>query len=111
MILHKDNTDLNLDSFSLSKDTVDLIPVLKQIVAINPSIKIIAAPWSPPVWMKDNNSTIGGSLQAQYYDVYSKYFVKYIQRMKANGITIDAVTPQNEPLNPGNNPKPFNDGG
>ncbi len=102
--LAQGNTDLNLDSFSLSKDTVDLIPVLKQIVAINPSIKIIAAPWSPPVWMKDNNSTIGGSLQAQYYDVYSKYFVKYIQAMKANGITIDAVTPQNEPLNPGNNP-------
>ncbi len=95
------HTDMNLDSFSLSKDTVDLIPILKQIVAINPSIKIIATPWSPPVWMKDNNSTIGGSLQTQYYDVYAKYFVKYIQAMKANGITIDAVTPQNEPLNPG----------
>ena len=102
--LAQGNTDMNLDSFSLSKDTVDLIPVLKQIVAINPSIKIIATPWSPPVWMKDNNSTIGGSLQTQYYDVYSKYFVKYIQAMKANGITIDAVTPQNEPLNPANNP-------
>jgi glucosylceramidase len=98
------NTDINLNSFSLSNDTVDLIPILKQIVAINPSIKIIAAPWSPPVWMKDNGSSIGGSLQTQYYDVYSKYFVKYIQQMKANGITIDAVTPQNEPLNPGNNP-------
>ena len=98
------NTDMNLDSFSLSKDTIDLIPVLKQIVAINPAIKIIAAPWSAPVWMKDNGSSIGGSLQTQYYDVYAKYFVKYIQQMKANGITIDAVTPQNEPLNPGNNP-------
>jgi glucosylceramidase len=98
------NTDMNLDSFSLSKDTVDLLPILKQIVAINPAIKIIATPWSPPVWMKDNNSAVGGSLQTQYYDVYSKYFVKYIQAMKANGITIDAVTPQNEPLNPANNP-------
>jgi glucosylceramidase len=98
------NTDMNLDSFSLSKDTIDLIPVLKQIVAINPAIKIIAAPWSAPVWMKDNGSSIGGSLQTQYYDVYAKYFVKYIQQMKASGITIDAVTPQNEPLNPGNNP-------
>lgn len=102
--LAQGNTDMNLDSFSLSKDTIDLIPILKQIVAINPSIKIIATPWSPPVWMKDNNSTIGGRLQTQYYDVYAKYFVKYIQAMKANGITIDAVTPQNEPLNPGNNP-------
>ena len=98
------HTDMNLDSFSLSTDTVDLIPILKQILAINPAIKIIATPWSPPVWMKDNGSTIGGDLQTQYYDVYSKYFVKYIQAMKANGITIDAVTLQNEPLNPANNP-------
>ncbi len=98
------HTDMNLDSFSLSKDTVDLLPILKQIVSINPAIKIIATPWSPPVWMKDNNSTIGGSLQTQYYDVYAKYFVKYIRAMQANGIIIDAVTPQNEPLNPGNNP-------
>jgi glucosylceramidase len=96
--------DMNLDSFSLSKDTIDLIPLLKQIIAISPAIKIIATPWSPPVWMKDNGSAIGGSLQTQYYDVYAKYFVKYIQQMKANGITIDAVTPQNEPLNPANNP-------
>ena len=98
------HTDMNLDSFSLSKDTVDLLPILKQIVAINPAIKIIATPWSAPVWMKDNNSTIGGSLQTQYYDVYAKYFVKYIRAMQTNGIIIDAVTPQNEPLNPGNNP-------
>jgi len=98
------NTDMNLDSFNLSNDTIDLIPVLKQIVEINPAIKIIAAPWSAPVWMKDNGSTIGGSLQTQYYDVYARYFVNYIMAMKANGITIDAITPQNEPLNSGNNP-------
>ncbi len=97
-------TDLNLDHFSLAPDETDLIPLLKEILLINPNIKILACPWSPPVWMKDNGSSIGGSLQTQYYDVYSKYFVKYIQQMKAEGITIDAVTPQNEPLNPGNNP-------
>ena len=54
--------------------------------------------------MKDNGSSVGGSLQTQYYDVYARYFVKYIQQMKAEGITIDAITPQNEPLNPKNNP-------
>ena len=96
--------DTALSHFSLSKDEIDLIPLLKQIIAINPDIKIIATPWSAPVWMKDNGSFIGGSLQPQYYNVYAQYFVKYIQQMKANGITIDAVTPQNEPLNPGNNP-------
>jgi len=97
-------TDTALTQFSLGPDTADLIPVLKQILAINPNIKIIAAPWSAPVWMKDNGSTIGGSLLPAYYNVYARYFVKYIQQMKTLGITIDAVTPQNEPLNPGNNP-------
>ena len=97
-------TDVNLASFSLAPDMTNLIPVLKAILVINPNIKIMATPWSPPVWMKDNNSFIGGSLQPQYYGVYGHYFVKFIQKMKAEGITIDAVCPQNEPLHPGNNP-------
>ncbi|MES2647377.1 MAG: glycoside hydrolase family 30 beta sandwich domain-containing protein [Bacteroidota bacterium] len=97
-------TDINLDKFTLAPDKTDLIPLLKEIIAIQPAIKLLATPWSAPVWMKDNNSSINGSLQIQYYDVYAKYFVKYIQQMKAEGITIDAITPQNEPLNPHNNP-------
>jgi len=97
-------TDVTLSNFSLSKDTVDLIPILKEILLINPAIKIMGSPWSPPVWMKDNGSSIGGSLQPQYYSVYAQYFVKYIQAMKAKGITIDAITPQNEPQHGGNNP-------
>lgn len=97
-------TDPTLAQFSLSKDTVDLIPLLKEILLINPSIKIMASPWSAPVWMKDNGSSIGGSLQTQYYSVYAQYFVKYLQAMKAKGITIDAITVQNEPQHGGNNP-------
>ncbi len=100
-------TDINLANFSLSKDTLNLIPVLKKIIAINPNIKLLASPWSPPVWMKDNGSSIGGSLQPQYYSVYSKYFVKYIQAMAVGGITIDAITIQNEPFHPGNNPSMY----
>lgn len=97
-------TDLKLEHFNFGPDTKDLIPLLKEIIAINPSIKIMGSPWSPPVWMKDNGNTKGGSLLPRYYEVYAKYFVKYIQNMKAEGITIDAITPQNEPLHPGNNP-------
>lgn len=97
-------TDINLDNFTLNPDKTDLIPLLKEILLISPGIKILGAPWSPPAWMKDNNSSIGGSLQTQYYDVYARYFVKYTQEMKAEGITVDAITPQNEPLNSGNNP-------
>ena len=100
-------TDASLANFSLNPDETDLIPLLKEIIAINPSLKILGSPWSPPVWMKDNGSSIGGSLQPQYYSAYAQYFVKYIQQMKAEGIIIDAVTPQNEPLNPNNNPSMF----
>ncbi len=97
-------TDPTLTNFSLSQDTVDLIPVLKQILTINPGIQILGSPWSPPVWMKDNGSTVGGSLQPQYYSAYAQYFVKYIQAMKAKGITVNSITPQNEPQHGGNNP-------
>lgn len=97
-------TDTALSNFSLARDRVALIPLLKEILQINPAIKIMGSPWSPPVWMKDNGNSVGGSLIPAYYNVYARYFVKYIQQMKAEGITIDAITPQNEPLHPGNNP-------
>ncbi|GAB3424234.1 glycoside hydrolase family 30 protein [Niabella aquatica] len=97
-------TDTELAKFSLSKDLEDVVPLLKQVLAINPSIKILATPWTAPAWMKTNGSSVGGSLKPEYYGVYAKYFVKYIEAMKANGITIDAVTIQNEPEHGGNNP-------
>lgn len=97
-------TDVNLDKFSLSLDTVDLIPVLKSILQLNPKIKIMGSPWSPPIWMKSNKNSIGGSLLPEYYDTYAQYFVRYINAMKAHGIPIDAITIQNEPLYGGNNP-------
>jgi glucosylceramidase len=100
-------TDTSLAQFSLAPDMTHLIPLLKEILLINPNIKIMGSPWSPPVWMKDNGSSVGGSLQPQYYSVYANYFVKYIQAMQAEGITIDAITPQNEPLHPGNNPSMY----
>jgi glucosylceramidase len=97
-------TDPTLQHFNLSYDTINLIPVLKDILAINPSIKILGSPWSAPTWMKSNNSSVGGSLLPQYYAAYANYFVKYIQAMQAKGIPIDAITVQNEPLHGGNNP-------
>lgn len=100
-------TDVSLDQFSLNPDINEVIPMLKEILAINPQIKILATPWSPPTWMKDNNNFIGGSLKPEYYGVYANYFVKYIQKMKQEGISITAITPQNEPLHPGNNPSMF----
>ena len=96
-------TDTALANFSVAMD-MGVINLLKEILVINPNIKIVATPWSAPMWMKTNNSTIGGSLRTQYYSVYAQYFVKYILKMKSEGIRIDAITPQNEPENPNNNP-------
>lgn len=97
-------TDTVLTRFDLGPDRADVIPVMKEILAFNPSIKILGSPWSPPAWMKNNNDTRGGRLRPEYYAAYATYFVKYIQAMKAEGIIIDAITIQNEPLHPGNNP-------
>ena len=56
-------TDIGLQRFSIDPDKTNLIPVLKGIVALNPAIKILGSPWSPPVWMKTNQSSVGGSLK------------------------------------------------
>lgn len=101
-------TDPKLKKFSLDHDRrTGLIPLLKEILTINPKIQFIGSPWSAPTWMKTNGSTKGGSLKPEYYDAYALYFVKYIQKMKAEGIVIDAITIQNEPLHPGNNPSMY----
>ena len=100
-------TDVDMSKFSLETERTDLIPVLKEILSINSSIKIMGSPWTAPAWMKTNNAFKGGSLKPEYYDAYAKYFVKYIQEMKAEGISIDAITIQNEPLHPGNTPSMY----
>jgi len=96
--LNSGETDFALQKFSLGKDLDDVVPVLKEIVQITPKISLLGSPWSPPAWMKTNGSMKGGSLRTDCYDVYAGYFARYIQDMKAQGITISAVTPQNEPL-------------
>ncbi len=97
-------TDIEMNYFSIEEDKKYIIPVMKQILDIIPNIKILASPWSPPTWMKTNNSSIGGSLRTEYYQAYSNYFVNYIEHMQSEGILIDAITIQNEPLHPHNNP-------
>jgi glucosylceramidase len=92
------------NGFSLEEDRKHLIPVLKEILKINPSIKLMGSPWSAPAWMKTNQNAKGGSLKPEYYDGYARYITKYIQEMSKEGITIDAVTLQNEPEHPGNTP-------
>lgn len=102
--LPEGQTDVRMEKFSLDPDRADVIPVLKEILAINPRIKILASPWSAPLWMKTTGAARGGVLKPEYFGAYALYFVKYIQAMKAEGIAIDALTVQNEPLNEKNTP-------
>jgi len=97
-------TDPELKHFSLAPDQADVIPVLKEILAVAPKIKILASPWTAPSWMKDNDNVKGGHLKKEFYGAYATYWVKYLQGMQAAGIPIDALTPQNEPENPKNTP-------
>lgn len=90
-------------------DVKYVIPVLKEIKKINPSLRIIGSPWTAPRWMKkqvnsndDRYSWTGGTLKPSCYQDYAEYFVKWIQYMQSQGLDIYAVTPQNEPLNAGN---------
>lgn len=100
-----------IENFALQSDEKNyVIPILKEILAINPNLKIIASPWTCPRWMKVKdlksgtmfNSWTDGHLSPEYRDDYATYFVKFVQAMKQQGINIYAVTPQNEPLNRGN---------
>ncbi len=97
-------TDPAMAKFSLDPDRADVIPVLKEILAINPKIKILASPWSAPLWMKTTGVARGGVLKPEYFAAYAEYFVKYVQGMQAAGIPIDTLTIQNEPLNEKNTP-------
>jgi glucosylceramidase len=91
-------TDFELANFTIEKDLEDIVPIFKQIINIAPEMKIMGSPWSSPAWMKTNGSLKGGKLKPEAYDAYARYFVKYIGAYEAEGITIDAVSPQNEPL-------------
>lgn len=100
-----------IENFALQKEEREyILPILKEILAINPHIKIMAAPWTAPRWMKVNNlvdrepisTWTNGQLNPAYYQDYATYFVKWIQAFRNEGIEIYAVTPQNEPLNRAN---------
>lgn len=105
-----------IENFALQTEEKEyVIPILKDILALNPTIKILGSPWTCPKWMKVNNleerkpfdSWTSGQLNPDYYSDYATYFVKWIQAFRDEGIEIYSVTPQNEPLNRGNSASLF----
>lgn len=89
--------DMNLESFSLDPDRETVIPFIKDALKLNPDIYILASPWSAPAYMKTNNSRIGGELRKDCYELWARYFRKYLDEYLKEGIKIWGVTVQNEP--------------
>ncbi|HEY5181180.1 MAG TPA: discoidin domain-containing protein [Dermatophilaceae bacterium] len=92
-------TDPALGHFSINRDTALVLPQLRQALAANPAISIMATPFSPPAWMRTGGSVLGGggTLRPAAYDAYAAYFVKFLQGYASTGVPVGAVTVQNEP--------------
>jgi glucosylceramidase len=96
--------DVELASFSIEEDKDDIIPFIKEAMAVSQDgFKIISSPWTAPPWMKDNKDWRGGKLLPEYYDTWALFFSKYLDAYKAEGIDIWGVTVENEPLGNNNN--------
>lgn len=93
-------TDFNLNHFSIEKDKAFVIPILKEARSINPDLRIMATPWSAPAWMKDSHKLAGGNMNpdSRYLATYANYFLKFLRAYQSEGIHINALTVQNEPL-------------
>jgi glucosylceramidase len=91
--------DPTLANFSVAHDQADVIPIILQARTLNPQMKLMASPWSPPGWMKTPNTLVGGALQSSMYTPFAAYFVKYLQAYSVAGINVDYISLQNEPLN------------
>lgn len=96
--------DINLEHFTIQEDQDDLIPMIKDAMAVSEDgFKIFASPWTAAPWMKDNNNWVGGKLLPKYYDTWALFFSKYVDAYKAEGIDIWGFTVENEPHGNGNN--------
>ena len=98
-------TDPTLADFSVAHDNAYILPLLQQALKLNPATTVMATPWSPPGWMKNSGSMVGGTLNSNDYQVYANYLVKFLQAYKAAGVPVALLTPQNEPeYSPSNYP-------
>jgi len=96
--------DMALDHFSVKEDMDDIIPMIRDAMAVSKEgFRIIASPWTAPPWMKDNKDWRGGKLLPEYYDTWALFFLKYLDAYKAEGIDIYGFTVNNEPLGNDNN--------
>jgi glucosylceramidase len=92
-----DKYDSMLPNFSIDHDRQDVLPMTKLARTLNPALTLQMNAWSPPAWMKDTNSMVGGGILPQYYAHHATYHVKTIKAYEAEGVHINYVTLNNEP--------------
>jgi glucosylceramidase len=94
-------TDYPQRHFSIAHDEAQILPLLREAKRLNPQLQIVASPWSPPAWMKTNDSLIGGRLidNPRIYHSYALYLTKFIEAYRRQGVTVNTITVQNEPQN------------
>jgi len=88
--------DPDLKKFSIDHDKQYILPVLRQARKVNPELFLFSSPWTPPGWMKSNGSMLGGAMRKHSFEPYARYFVRFLDAYKAEGVAIDAITVQNE---------------
>ena len=74
-----------------------LIAMVREAMSQKKQLKFFASPWSPPGWMKTSGTRYDGYMRSEYIDCYADYIIKFLKAYKEQGISIGAVTPQNEP--------------
>ena len=88
--------DPELNQFSIAHDRQYILPMLREVLRENPELFVISTPWSPPGWMKSSGSLLGGAMRKKYFASYAQYFVKFLEAYKSEGVSVAAVTTQNE---------------
>jgi glucosylceramidase len=86
------------ETFSIDYERGHFLPVLKQALGVNPDLRVMGTPWSAPAWMKSSNALNGGALRPDAYAGYAEYLVNYVQAFAAEGVPVESITVQNEPL-------------
>lgn len=112
--------DFELKHFSIEHDRKTLIPFIQAALRHQSKLRIWASPWTPPSWMKRNHfyaeakaypgmkengirpDQIGHEgedmfiQEPRYFEAYAKYFARFIEAYRAEGIRVGMVMPQNE---------------
>ncbi|MEN0064971.1 MAG: glycoside hydrolase [Myxococcota bacterium] len=89
-------------AFSLEREEEVLFPQLRRARQLNPELKLMGTPWSPPGWMKidasDPRGLVGGRLNPERREDFAEYLSKTVQGFREAGVPLDYLSLQNEPL-------------